>query len=192
MGGETKDKEGKEKENKVEIKENKEKLSGESEEKNNKENKEEEENKSEEELSFEENDDQRIQKIDISGLKTEIDGKEFMFEMLKQIHRNSYHKIMIEDSSIKNKTKIKSSLIRFVLITNESLDNDIHIKIAEKDITNEARENYYYPKFFIDYIKKRNISNFLNINRIRSDLSFLKNHQIGINIDVKKQKEYEI
>ena len=190
VSGETKDKE--ENENKVDIKENEDKKSRESEEKNNKGNNEEEENKSEKELKSEDDDNQIIQKIDISEIKMEIDGKDFLFEILKKITRSPFNKIIIEDSSIKNKKKVKSTLIRFVLITNQTSDSDIHIKISEKDISNEARENYYYPNFFIDSVKQRNISNFMNINRIRSDLSFLKTNQIGINIDVKKPKEYEI
>ena len=145
----------------------------------------EEENEGETEINSED-EYQRISKIDISEVKKEIDGKEFMFEILSNLHRNSLDKIIIEDSSIKNLKKVKSSLIRFVIITTQTSDSDMDIKISEKDITNEARENYYYPNFFIDRIKNRNISNFMNINRIRSDLSFIKNNHIGINIDVKR------
>ena len=145
----------------------------------------EEENEGEIEINSED-EYQRISKIDISEVKKEIDGKEFMFEILSNLHRNSLDKIIIEDSSIKNLKKVKSSLIRFVIITTQTSDSDMDIKISEKDITNEARENYYYPNFFIDRIKNRNISNFMNINRIRSDLSFIKNNHIGINIDVKR------
>ena len=131
----------------------------------------------------------RILKYEISEIEKEIDGKDFMFDIIKKMKRNSIEKVIIEDPSITNKNKIKSTLIRFIIVGSQNTDNDMHIKIMEKDIPDEVKENYYYPKFFVDYIKSRNISNFLNINRIRSDLPFLKQHHIGISIDVKKPKE---
>ena len=134
-------------------------------------------------------DNDRILKYDISEIKKEIDGKDFMFDIFRKMSRNSFEKVIIEDSSITNKNKIKSTLIRFIIISSQNVDNDMHIKLMEKDIPDDVKENYYYPNFFIDSIKQRNISNFLNINRIRSELPFLKPHHIGINIDIKKPKE---
>ena len=110
--------------------------------------------------------------------------------IIKNYHRIS--KVIIEDSSIKNKSKIKSSLIRFIIISLQSIDNDIHIAISKKDMPNEVKHNYYYPDNYIDYIKEMNISNFMNINRLRTDIKFLKSEQIGINIDVKKAREFEL
>ena len=68
----------------------------------------------------------------------------------------------------------------------------MHIKVTQKDIPNTVKENYYYPDFFIDSVKKSSISNFMNLYRIRSDLPFLKSRHIGINIDIKKPREYEL
>ena len=56
----------------------------------------------------------------------------------------------------------------------------------------DVSKNYYYPEFFIDNLKEVNISIFMNLNRIRKDLNFLKTKHIGINIDVKKPREYDI
>ena len=146
----------------------------------------EEENKSESPRSSDE-DDNRILKLDISDIKEELDGKEFIFDMTKKLQRLS--KIVIEDPSIKNKKNVKSSLIRFIILSTQSSDSDMHIKILEKEIPNDVRENYYYSNFFIDSIKKKNISNFCNLYRIRYDIPFLKNNHIGINIDIKKPRE---
>jgi len=77
------------------------------------------------------------------------------------------------------------------MVSNQSSNSDMHIKVSHKDITYGVKENFYYPKFFVDNIKAKDISNFMNINRIRSDLPFLKSSSIGINIDIKKQRDYD-
>ena len=151
---------------------------------------EEEKNESESDNHSEE-EEHRTFKIDISEIKKEIDGKEFMFELIRTFNRKSIGKYIIEDSSIKNKNRIKSTLIRFIILNAQPSESDMHIKISEKHISDQVRENYYYPSFFIDNIKRSNISNLLNINRIRKDLPFLKTNDIGINIDVKKPREEE-
>ena len=151
---------------------------------------EEEKNESESDNHSEE-EEHRTFKIDISEIKKEIDGKEFMFELIRTFNRKSIGKYIIEDSSIKNKNRIKTTLIRFIILNAQPSESDMHIKISEKHISDQVRENYYYPSFFIDNIKRNNISNLLNINRIRKDLPFLKTNDIGINIDVKKPREEE-
>ena len=148
----------------------------------------EEENKSESPRSSDE-DDNRVLKIDISDIKEEVDGKDFIFDITKKLQRLT--KVVIEDPTIKNKKNVKSSLIRFIIVSTQSSDSDMHIKILEKDIPSDVRENYYYSNFFIDSIKKKNISNFCNLYRIRNDIPFLKNNHIGINIDIKKPRDDE-
>ena len=128
-------------------------------------------------------DEDRIFKVKISNVDMEIDGKEFMFNIKNKF--NSYNKIVIFDPSINDKKNVKSSLIRFIIISTQSTDSNLHIRISEKNIKMDTKENYYYPEFFVDGIRRRNISNFSNIYRIRNDLPFLKNNDIGINIDVK-------
>ena len=132
-----------------------------------------------------------ILKLDISECKQEIDGKQFMFDVTKKLARTNYSKIIYEDRSIKNLKKVKSSLIRFIIVNCHTSNNDMHIKVSQKEIPNEVKDNYYYPKFFVDNIKAMDITNFMNLNRIRSDLPFLKSNNIGINIDIKKPRNYD-
>ena len=156
----------------------------------------EEENKEEEQKEEEDNeelwsdDNDRVIKYDISNINNEIEGRDFMMNVIKKISRAS--KVVIEDSSIKNKSKIKSSLIRFIIISLQISENGIHITVSKKDIPDDIKHNYYYPENYYDYIKERNISNFMNINRLRPDIKFLKLDHIGINIDVQKVREYEL
>ena len=114
-----------------------------------------------------------------------------MFDVTKKLARTNYSKIIYEDRSIKNLKKVKSSLIRFIIVNCHTSNNDMHIKVSQKEIPNEVKDNYYYPKFFVDNIKAMDITNFMNLNRIRSDLPFLKSNNIGINIDIKKPRNYD-
>ena len=146
---------------------------------------EEEEEEDDEENNEEElySDEEDSEKMDISIFNNELDGKEFMFKIIEKLQRTK--KIIIEDSSIENKENIKPSLIRFIILSTQDSESDIHIRISKNNIPNEINLNYYYPDFFIDNIKEKNISNFMNIFRIRNDLRFLGTKHIGINIDVK-------
>ena len=144
-----------------------------------------EENEIEKYQDEDEEDEDRILKVDIPNVEVEIDGKDFMFNIVNKFNRNNISKIVIKDPSVNDKKNVISSLIRFIIVSAQPTDSNLHIKISEKKIPMDAKENYYYPEFFIDSIKRKNISNFSNIYRIRNDLSFLKTHDIGINIDVK-------
>ena len=137
-------------------------------------------------------DDNHCSKIDISKINMEIDGRNFVFNMTKNLVNSTSSKIIIEDSSIKDKKKAKSSLIKFIMLSQSNSNSDMHIKVVQKDTPNDVKVNYYYPDFFIDNVKHSNISNFMNLYRIRSDLPFLKCRHIGINIDIKKPREYDL
>ena len=65
------------------------------------------------------------------------------------------------------------------------------MRISQNNIPDDVKQNYYYPLSFWDFFRGEDASNFMNIYRIRNDLPFLKKKQIGINIDIKKKREYE-
>ena len=135
--------------------------------------------------------DNRCLKMDISKCNLEVDGRDFIFSAVKNLISHTSPKIIIEDSSVKEKKKAKSSLIKFIMLSQSNSNSDMHIKVSQKDTPNDVKENYYYPDFFVDSVKHSNISNFMNLYRIRNDLPFLKSRHIGINIDIKKPREYE-
>ena len=112
--------------------------------------------------------------------------------MTKNLVNSTSPKIIIGDSSVKDKKKAKSSLIKFIMLNYSNSNSDMHIKVSQKDTPNDVKDNYYYPDFFVDSVKHSNISNFMNLHRIRSDLPFLKSRHIGINIDIKKPREYDL
>ena len=73
-----------------------------------------------------------------------------------------------------------------------SQQNSMNIQITQKDIPDDVKPNYYHCLQFWDFLKADDTSNFLNINRIRTDLPFLKKNQIGININIKNLEKKEI
>ena len=157
-------------------------------EKKDKEEKSEEEKKEEErdsDINDDENDDFTF-KIDLSEVKYPIDGKNFIKWIISERLRIGYRKAIIEDSNIKDMNNVKSSLIRFYILSNQVMVNALKVKVSEKDLPNEVKFNYYYPSFYLDSVDANSMTNLMNVNRIRSDLPFLKSSYIGINIDCKK------
>ena len=160
------------------------------EEKNEEKNEEENEEKKEDEKNSDINDDDEssdmIYKIDLSEVKCSIDGKDFIkWATLDNLKRRC-RKFIIEDSNIKDTNNVKSSLIRFYILSFQGMLNLLKIKVSEKDLPDEVKFNYYYPNYYLDSVEANNMSNFMNVNRVRSDLPFLKSNYIGINIDCKK------
>ena len=131
----------------------------------------------------------RDKEIYISEVNNELDKNKFLREMLRK-YLFSKNKVIIKNND-KKKTKGKSSLIRFIMLNLTSQQSPMQIQITQKDIPDDVSENYYYQLTFWDLLKGEDASNFLNINRLRSDLPFLKKNHIGININIKKTRGYE-
>ena len=127
-----------------------------------------------------------IFKIDLSDVKYPIDSKNFIKWATIEKLRIHYRKVIVEDSNIKDINNVKSSLIRFYILSNQNILNKLKVKVSEKDLPTEVKFNYYYPSFYLDSVEANSMSNLMNVNRIRSDLPFLKSSYIGINIDCKK------
>ena len=131
----------------------------------------------------------RDKEIYISEVNNELDKNKFLREILRK-HLFSKNKVIIKNNN-KKKAKGKSSLIRFIMLNITPQQSPMQIQITQKDIPDDVKENYYYQLSFWDLLKAEDASNFLNINRIRSDLPFLKKNHIGININIKKNRGYE-
>ena len=67
----------------------------------------------------------------------------------------------------------------------------MQIQINQKEIPDDVKENYYYQPVFWDLLKAEDASNFLNIYRLRNDLPFLKKDHIGVNINIKRNKDLD-
>jgi len=126
--------------------------------------------------------------IDITDVNHEFDKNDFLKEISRK-YLYTQNNLIIKDKSYTNKTsKAISSLIRFNMLNYTSQQNSMNIQITQKDIPDDVKPNYYHCLQFWDFLKADDTSNFLNINRIRTDLPFLKKNQIGININIKNPK----
>ena len=136
-------------------------------------------------------------KLDISKVNHELDKKDLLLEIIRK-YRTERNNLIITNSSFlekkekeKEKIKAKSTLIRFIMLNLTTQQSPMVMRISQNNIPDDVKQNYYYPLSFWDFLKGEDASNFMNIYRIRNDLPFLKKKQIGINVDIKKQREYE-
>ena len=147
------------------------------------------ENKQEEDNESIDSDTDSNEGLELKDIKYELDKKQFLKDIVKKyLYRKG--KVTIKNPDKKD-IKGKSTLIRFHMLNVSSQQSPMQILISQKDIPDDVRENYYYPQVFWDLLKAEDAQNFLNIYRIRNDLPFLKKEHIGININIKRNKEYE-
>ena len=198
---EEKDNKEEEKDNKEEEKDNKE------EEKDNKEeekdNKEEESKDENEEFSNnnkngKENEDGKNENKGKEKIETEIEedldkkstNKTYDISQVNESSliykrfRNGIKSYVLEDNSIKDKNKVKSTLIRYIFVNESHYDKEFKATLKSKNITNLKKLNYFSPDEIFDEVKENDISNFNNLYRLRADLPFLKQDSIIINIDL--------
>ena len=156
------------------------------EENNEDENKSEEENKEEKETTLEitetEIDDSLerekgndVDKFDFS----EKNENSFIYSTL----RNSSENIILENKSLKDKNKVKSTLVRFIFTNTRDSQQYYRaiLKISDK-FEEKRKANCFTPLMMFAKIDENDISNFYNIVRIRGDLPFLKRNDISISI----------
>ena len=127
----------------------------------------------------------------------ELDKKDLLLEITRK-YRIERNYLTITNSSFsekkeknEKKIKVKSTLIRFTILNLTTQESPMVMRISQNNIPDDVKQNYYYPLSFWDFFRGEDASNFMNIYRIRNDLPFLKKKQIGINIDIKKKREYE-
>ena len=185
----TEEKEEKEKENKEgeEKKEDGEKKEGE-------EKKEDGEKKEEKKENEEEEEEKNEEKEAEENIETEIDGeldkknheKRDISECTENnfIYRKSKLPIILEDKTLKDKNKVKSTLIRFVFTNEDVCQKSFKAKIKRSDIKEIVRLNCFLPQYVFDKIKAKDMTNFFNVIRIKSDLPFMNRDDGSINIDM--------
>jgi len=173
-------KEGEDKDNKSE----KNKAIGENNEDRNSSNSEEEnkeENEAKQEITETEIDDslekenRYVDKYDIS----EKNENSFIY----RTSNDNETKIILEDKSLKNKNKVKSTLYRFIFTNRDGEEKCYRAQLDKsKKLDDKIKLNYFVPFLVFDKIGPNDISNFYNIMRIRGDLPFLKRDDIKISI----------
>ena len=177
----TKDEENKNSEEKLDD-DDKEKREKEENEENEKAKKEIEEETKEEEEKIETEIDEKIDRKD-STKKYDISKKNensFIYSLFGPRVKT----FVLEDKSLKDKNKVKTTLIRFIFVNTERNTRNFSAKICrQKSLLDIVSLNFFSPDYVSDRVEDENITNFHSIYRIRGELPFLKNENLAITIN---------
>ena len=106
-------------------------------------------------------------------------------KIIYYLYNEEISNYIIEDK-IKDKNKVKNTLVRFVLTNTKNTSTNIRANIVyAKKTSHIIKLNSFFPKEIIDHAKENDINNFLNIYRFRDDLDFLKNDDVLCSLKVK-------
>jgi len=93
---------------------------------------------------------------------------------------------IIEDKTLKNRNKVKSTLVRFIFTNNTYSDKPFYAGITKKkDLSQIKKINCFIPPNIYDKIESNDMTNFYNVIRIRSDLPFIQRDDTIISIDLR-------
>ena len=121
----------------------------------------------------------QVSKFDVS----EVNENKFIYSLGSKKTKN----IIIEDKSIKDKSKVKRLLFRFIFTSNENYKKYFNAKISKSERMEDMEKlNCFIPPYIRAQIYSNDICNFFNIPRIRGDLPFLKRDDTIISIDFDK------
>ena len=124
--------------------------------------------------------------VDFSILSEKKNEKDFILyidEILKEKET-----VILENKEILNEKQIKSSLIRYFLLSKKNYI--IKIDINKEEIDKDIENNFYLPKQIYNYVEENQINNIININRIKNNFNFLKPESIGLNIKTSNSEKY--
>ena len=126
--------------------------------------------------------------LDYSVLKEKKNEKDFLSYVNENINYKYNKMIVIENKDVINKKIIKSSLIRYYLISKNK--NVFKIEINKKDSNKDILNNFYLPDNIHDFVEEKGCCNLLNIHRIKNELNFLTQSSIGISIKTVNAEKY--
>ena len=173
---EEKDKSNEEKEKEDKDSDQKEKNDSEKEEEKGEEKKEE---KMETEIDNSLEEDKNAEKVDIS----EHDENSYIYD------KNLRRPIILEDQTLKDRNKVKSTLYRYIFTNVSQKARYFRAEFKEdKDYTIDklAKINYFIPPLIKDEVKGKNNVNFYNVARLKKNLPFIKRNDITISINFEK------
>jgi len=136
------------------------------------------------------NEDNKYEKLilDFSVLKEKKNEKDFLSYVNENINYNNNKMIVIENKDVINKKIIKSSLIRYYLISKNK--NVFKIEINKKESNKDILNNFYLPDNIHNFVEENGFCNLLNIHRIKNEFRFLGQSSIGISIKTVNAEKY--
>ena len=125
-----------------------------------------------------------VDKFDIS----EKNENSFIYRVFNEEDLN----IILEDKSLKNRNKVKSTLFRFIFTNKDGREKYYRASLNySKKFDVKKKINFFIPNSIFAKIGPNDISNFYNIMRIRGDLPFLKRDDVNISIGLSNNFKLE-
>ena len=91
---------------------------------------------------------------------------------------------ILDDKSLKNKNKVKSTFIRFIFVKTDSKGKNFNAIITKnKRLKKLINLNFFTPKLISDRVEGNDLVNFHSIYRFRENLPFIKSDNMAITID---------
>ena len=125
--------------------------------------------------------------LDFSVLEEVENIIDFLFFLNENINGNKNKMIVIENEDVIKKKTIKSSLIRYFLISKNK--EVFKINIIKKESNRGILNNFYLPDNIINFVEENGFCNLLNIYRIKDEFKFLP-ESIEINIRTLNAEKY--
>ena len=136
------------------------------------------------------NEDNKYQqlKLDFSIIKEKKNEIDFLSYINQTINYNNNKMIVIENKDVLDKKIIKSSIIRYYIISKNK--NVFKIEINKKESNRDILNNFYLPDIIHNFVEGNGFCNLLNIHRIKNEFKFLTPSSIEINIKTANAEKY--
>ena len=125
---------------------------------------------------------------DISILKEKKTEKDFIL-YLDDVFNNNKKMVILENKEVLNTNAVKNCLIRYYII-GKNKKNVFKIEIKKSEMSKDVENNFYLPEQINDFADENEITNCLNIHRIKNDFKFLNDNDIGINVKCVNAEKY--
>ena len=89
---------------------------------------------------------------------------------------------ILEDERIMDKHKVKNTLIRFIFFNGESKKKSFYAKCNSSKMSKKKEKNCFFVNQINDYVRQKEISYFLTVQRFRDNLEFIKEDDVTIRI----------
>ena len=133
----------------------------------------------------EKNNDDNI--IDFQILTEKKSEKEFI-AYLDEVLNDKKNGIILENKNILKDKLVKSTLIRYYILSKNK--KMIKIQVIKDNMDKDIENNFFIPNIIHDIIEENQISNILNVHRLKNNYNFLKSDSIGIHINTSSAEKY--
>ena len=119
----------------------------------------------------------------------ENESKAVKYNVLEKNENSFIYKIykekdifILEDESIMDEHKVKNTLIRFIFFNGESKKKSFYAKCKSSKMSKKKEKNCFFVNQINDYVRQKEISYFLTVQRFRDNLEFIKEDDVIIAI----------